>query len=62
MKAKSPVRRSVLAEPEVLKTIGAESRRNGTDRLTQHQIEQIIKTARHLQRRPRVNRRCIARV
>jgi hypothetical protein len=35
-----------LAEPEVLKIIGAESRRNGTDRLTSRQIDDVIKTAR----------------
>jgi len=35
-----------VAEPEVLKPIGAESGRNGTDRLTLRQIDEIIKTTR----------------
>jgi prevent-host-death family protein len=33
-------------EPEVLKALGQESKRKGTDALTPRQIDQIIKTAR----------------
>jgi prevent-host-death family protein len=33
-------------EPEILKVIGAEARRNRTNALTSRQIEQVIKTAR----------------
>lgn len=33
-------------EPEVLRAIGEESRRNGTDRLSSRQIESAIKAAR----------------
>ena len=33
-------------EPEVLKLIGEESQRNGTDKLTPRQIDQIIKDTR----------------
>lgn len=33
-------------EPEVLALIGEESRRNGTDKLTPRQIDQIIKDTR----------------
>jgi prevent-host-death family protein len=33
-------------EPEVLKVIGDESKRNGTDKLTSRQIDQIIKDTR----------------
>lgn len=33
-------------EPEVLKAIGDESRRNGTDKLTSRQIDKIIKDTR----------------
>jgi hypothetical protein len=33
-------------EPEVLRIIGEESERNGTNALTPRQIEQIIKTTR----------------
>ncbi len=38
--------RLAAPEPEVLKIIGQESRRNGTDRLTSRQIDQIIKVTR----------------
>lgn len=33
-------------EPEVLKAIGEESHRKGTDKLTSRQIDQVIKAAR----------------
>src|SRR5271170_7612689 len=46
---KSP--RIVLREPEVLKTIGEESRRNGTDRLTSRQIDDVIKEYRALKKK-----------
>lgn len=38
-------------EPEVLKVIGEESRRKGTDRLSSRQIDRIIRTARVRRRR-----------
>lgn len=38
--------RLAAPEPEVLRVIGEESRRKGTDKLSSHQIDQIIKTAR----------------
>lgn len=38
-------------EPEVLRAIGEESRRKGTDRLTSRQIDQIIKTTRAQKRK-----------
>jgi prevent-host-death family protein len=38
-------------EPEVLRILGEESRRNGTDTLTSQQIDQVIKAARS--RRPK---------
>jgi prevent-host-death family protein len=38
--------RLAAPEPEVLKVIGEESRRKGTDKLTPRQIDQIIKAAR----------------
>jgi prevent-host-death family protein len=39
-------------EPEVLRIIGMESKRNGTSRLSSKQIEQIVETARaHKSRR-----------
>ena len=34
-------------EPEVLRLLGEESRRNGTDKLTSRQIDRIISQARH---------------
>lgn len=40
--------RLAAPEPEVLKVIGEESRRKGTDKLTSGQIDQIIKSARAL--------------
>ena len=38
--------RLATPEPEVLRVIGEESRRKGTDRLTTRQIEQIVQSAR----------------
>jgi prevent-host-death family protein len=38
--------RLAAPEPEVLKAIGEESRRRGTDKLTSRQIDQVIKAAR----------------
>jgi prevent-host-death family protein len=40
-----------VPEPEVLRIVGAESKRKGTDRLTSKQIEQVIKAARRSRRR-----------
>ena len=44
--------RLAAPEPEVLRVIGEESRRQGTDRLSSLQIDQVIKSAR-AQRRKR---------
>lgn len=38
--------RLAAPEPEVLRLIGEESQRKGTDKLTSRQIEQVIKAAR----------------
>jgi len=38
--------RLAAPEPEVLRIIGAESQRKGTDKLTQRQIDQVIKSVR----------------
>jgi prevent-host-death family protein len=38
-------------EPEILKAIGDESKRNGTDKLTSRQIDKIIKDTRQRSRR-----------
>ncbi len=38
--------RLAAPEPEVLKLIGEESRRKGTDKLTSRQIDQVIKATR----------------
>jgi hypothetical protein len=38
--------RLAAPEPEVLKVLGDESRRNGTHKLTSRQIDQEIKVAR----------------
>jgi prevent-host-death family protein len=38
--------RLAAPEPEVLRVIGEESQRKGTDKLTPRQIDQIIKTTR----------------
>ena len=43
--------RLAAPEPEVLKAIGEESRRKGTDKLTSRQIDQVIQAARA--RKPR---------
>ena len=40
-------------EPEVLRVIGEESQRKGTDNLTSRQIEQAIKAARVQKPKPR---------
>ena len=44
--------RLAAPEPEILKAIGEESKRNGTDSMTSRQIDQIIKSTR-AQRRKR---------
>jgi prevent-host-death family protein len=38
--------RLAAPEPEVLRVIGEESKRHGTDKLTSAQIDQVIKAAR----------------
>ena len=38
--------RLTAPEPKILQTIGAESKRKGTDKLSDRQIEQVIKAAR----------------
>src|SRR5437588_9894725 len=38
--------RLAAPEPEVLRVIGEESRRKGTDKLTSRQIDQVIKASR----------------
>ena len=38
--------RLAAPEPEVLRILGEESRRKGTDKLTSQQIDQVIKVAR----------------
>jgi len=38
--------RLAAPEPEVLRAIGEESRRKGTDKLSSRQIDQVIKTTR----------------
>jgi prevent-host-death family protein len=38
--------RLAAPEPEVLRVIGEESRRKGTEKLTSRQIDQVIKSAR----------------
>jgi len=38
--------RLAAPEPEVLRVIGEESRRNGTDKLSSRQIDQVIKATR----------------
>lgn len=43
--------RLATPEPEVLKVIGEESERNGTDKLTSRQIDRAIKAARQASRR-----------
>jgi prevent-host-death family protein len=43
--------RLAAPEPEVLKTIGEESKRNGTDSMTSRQIDQIIRSTRAQKRK-----------
>lgn len=43
--------RLAAPEPEILRTIGENSKRRGTDKLTPKQIDQIIKAARRDKRR-----------
>jgi prevent-host-death family protein len=43
--------RLATPEPEVLKLIGKESQRKGTDKLTSRRIDQVIKTARAQKRK-----------
>ena len=43
--------RLAAPEPEVLRAIGEESRRKGTDKLTSRQIDQIIESTRAKKRR-----------
>jgi hypothetical protein len=39
-------------EPEVLRIVGEESQRKGTDKLTSRQMDQVIKAARAQKARP----------
>jgi hypothetical protein len=44
---KNPKRETIATpEPHVLRVIGDESRRKGTDKLTSRQIDRVIKAAR----------------
>jgi prevent-host-death family protein len=43
--------RLAAPEPEVLRVIGEESRRNGTDKLSSRQIDQVIKATRASKRK-----------
>jgi len=43
--------RLAAPEPEVLRVIGEESRRKGTDKLSSRQIDQVIQAARALKRK-----------
>ncbi len=43
--------RLVTPEPEVLRIVGERARRNGTDKLTSRQIDQIIKDTRDRKRK-----------
>jgi prevent-host-death family protein len=43
--------RLAVPEPEILRIIGKESRRKGTDRLSAKRIDQVIKAARQAKRR-----------
>lgn len=43
--------RLAVPEPEVLRVIGMESKRKGTNRLSARQIDQIVKAARKAKRR-----------
>jgi prevent-host-death family protein len=44
--------RLAAPEPEVLKLLGEESQRNGTDKLTSRQIDEEIEAARAHKRKP----------
>ena len=50
------IRRNSL-EPRILRIIGEESVRNGTDKLTSRQIDQIIKETRMVRQRTRAARK-----
>jgi hypothetical protein len=41
----------VVSVPKVLQTIGEESRRKGTDKLTSHEIDKEIRAVRALKRK-----------
>ena len=43
--------RLATPEPDVLRVLGAESERKGTDKLTSAQIDRIIKAARELKKK-----------
>ncbi len=43
--------RLAAPEPEVLRVIGSESKRKGTDKLSSKQIDSVIRTARRSKRR-----------
>ena len=43
--------RLATPEPEVLRIVGEEAKRNGTDKLTSRQIDRIIKAARAQKRK-----------
>ena len=46
--------RRAAPEPEILRLIGEESQRNGTDKLCSREIDQLIKSTRaRMQKRPR---------
>lgn len=45
--------RLAAPEPEVLRVIGQDSKRKGTDKLTSRQIDQVIQSARAAKRRRR---------
>lgn len=45
--------RLAAPEPEILRILGDESQRKGTDRLTSRQIDRAIQAARAQQRKPR---------
>ncbi len=49
--------RLAAPEPEVLRLIGDESRRKGTNRLSSHQIDQVIKATRNTARAQKRERR-----
>ena len=43
---KNRILRAAVLEPEILKLIGVESQRQGTDKLTSRQIDRVIKATR----------------